>query len=52
MGGLSPVSIGAPVGVADSLDGWARETGVGGFNLSCAVLSGVRHFITLVVPAP
>ncbi|NPD16759.1 LLM class flavin-dependent oxidoreductase [Xinfangfangia sp. D13-10-4-6] len=51
IGGLSPVSVGDPVEVADSLAAWARDTGIDGFNLSYAVLDeGFRDFITLVVP--
>jgi FMN-dependent oxidoreductase (nitrilotriacetate monooxygenase family) len=51
IGGLSPVSVGDPSEIADSLTSWAEETGIDGFNLSYAVLDdGFRDFIELVVP--
>ncbi|OBZ93500.1 5,10-methylene tetrahydromethanopterin reductase [Pararhizobium polonicum] len=51
IGGLSPVSVGNPQDVADSLADWAQETGIDGFNLSYAIMDGgFRDFIDLVVP--
>lgn len=51
IGGLSPVSVGNPGEVAQSLSDWASDTGVDGFNLSYAVMDGgFRDFIELVVP--
>lgn len=51
IGGLSPVTVGDPVEVADALTGWVEETGIDGFNLSYAVMdAGFRDFITLVIP--
>ncbi|HWJ75206.1 MAG TPA: LLM class flavin-dependent oxidoreductase [Kaistia sp.] len=51
IGGLSPVTVGNPIEVADELAGWVADTRVDGFNLSYAVLDGgFRDFIDLVVP--
>ena len=37
IGGVSPVSVGTPAQVADSLQDWAERTGLDGFNLAHAV---------------
>lgn len=51
VGGLSPVTTGAPEDVADELEGWLEDTGIDGFNLSYAVMQdSFRDFIDLVVP--
>ncbi|SNB79660.1 FMN-dependent oxidoreductase, nitrilotriacetate monooxygenase family [Arboricoccus pini] len=51
IGGLSPLSVGGPGEVADSLESWAEETDIDGFNLSYAVLPGsFRDFIEHAVP--
>ena len=51
IGGLSPVSVGSPVEVADALQEWVADTGIDGFNLSYAVMdAGFRDFVDLVVP--
>ena len=51
IGGLSPVTTGAPEAVADELEAWVADTGIDGFNLSYAVLDdSLRDFVDLVVP--
>ncbi len=37
IGGIGPVLVGTPAGVADELESWVEETGVDGFNLVFAV---------------
>jgi FMN-dependent oxidoreductase (nitrilotriacetate monooxygenase family) len=46
IGGLSPVSVGSPVTVADSLQSWAEETDIDGFNLAHAVTHETFRDIT------
>lgn len=51
VGGLGPVVVGSPEGVADQLEEWVREAGVDGFNLAYAVAPGTFvDFIELVLP--
>lgn len=51
IGGLSPVSVGSPAMVADSLQAWADETDVDGFNLAHAVThESFRDAADLLVP--
>lgn len=51
IGGLGPVTVGAPEQVADELERWVSEAGVDGFNIAYAITPGTfRDFIDLVVP--
>ena len=51
IGGLSPVSVGSPAMVADSLQAWAEETDIDGFNLAHAVThESFRDIADLLVP--
>lgn len=51
IGGLSPVSVGSPAMVADSLQAWAEETDVDGFNLAHAVTHETfRNIAEFLVP--
>ncbi|MGX9964605.1 LLM class flavin-dependent oxidoreductase [Roseomonas sp. F4] len=51
LGSRQPPIIGDPAQVADALEGWMREAGVDGFNLSRSVMpESLVDFIDLVVP--
>ncbi|MFC3058668.1 LLM class flavin-dependent oxidoreductase [Paenirhodobacter populi] len=51
IGGLGPVFTGSPAQIADTLQDWAEETGVDGFNIAYAITPGsFEDVVDLIVP--
>jgi FMN-dependent oxidoreductase (nitrilotriacetate monooxygenase family) len=51
IGGIGPLVVGGPERVADAIEGWVEETGVGGLNLCYAVLpESFEDVVELLVP--
>jgi len=51
IGGRGPLFVGAADEIAETLIGWARDTGIDGFNLAYAVTpESFEDFVELVVP--